>query len=94
MAQVKTDERAVEFAQCALGIFLLATVTSDDRAPESPAQPATVTNLDVARRAYDLYLARACENGHDADDWAQAERELRSDRTIDDRLQVERDRHA
>jgi hypothetical protein len=94
MAQVKTDESVVELAQYALGIFLLATVTSDDRAPESLAQPATVTHRDVARRAYDLYLARGCEHGHDANDWARAERELRSDRTIDDRLQVERDRHA
>lgn len=32
----------------------------------------------VARRAYDLYLARGCEPGHDIDDWLQAEREVRS----------------
>jgi hypothetical protein len=48
-----------------------------DPAPKSSAQPATVSNSDVARRAYDLYLARGREDGHDVDDWLQAERELR-----------------
>jgi len=37
---------------------------------------ATVTDSDVARRAYDLYLARGGEHGHDVDDWMEAEREL------------------
>lgn len=36
-----------------------------------------VTEHDIARRAYDLYLARDREHGHDVDDWFQAERELR-----------------
>ena len=39
--------------------------------------PAQVTHREVARRAYDLFLARGCEHGHDLDDWLQAERELR-----------------
>jgi hypothetical protein len=51
--------------------------TSADRAPKPPA---TIANNDVARRAYDLYLARGCEHGHDAEDWLQAERELHYDR--------------
>ena len=63
MAKAKADQRAA---------------TADDRAPKSPAQPAAVTNGDVARRAYDLYLGRGCEHGHDVEDWLQAERELRS----------------
>ena len=29
------------------------------------------------RRAYELYLAREREHGHDGEDWFQAERELR-----------------
>ena len=37
----------------------------------------TITDSDVARRAYELYLARGCEDGHDVDDWLQAERERR-----------------
>ena len=48
-----------------------------DRGPTSPTRP--VTDSDVARRAYDLYLARGCEHGHDVDDWLQAERELHID---------------
>jgi hypothetical protein len=50
--------------------------TAADRAPKSLAEPATVTNSDIARRAYDLYLARDCKDGHDVEDWLQAEREL------------------
>ena len=37
-----------------------------------------VTAMDVARRAYALFLARGCEHGHDVNDWLQAERELRA----------------
>lgn len=64
MAKAKTDERAA---------------TAADRAARPPVRPATVTNSDVARRAYDHYLGRGCEHGHDVDDWLQAERELQSD---------------
>lgn len=38
---------------------------------------ANVTEHDIARRAYNLYLGRGCEDGHDVEDWVQAERELR-----------------
>ena len=62
MAKTKTNER---------------TATAADRPPKSLAQRPSGTNTDVARRAYDLYLARGCEHGHDVDDWVQAERELR-----------------
>jgi hypothetical protein len=41
-------------------------------------QPATVTTDDIACRAYDLYVARGREDGHDIEDWMQAERELRT----------------
>jgi hypothetical protein len=61
MAKTKADE---------------GTATAADRAPKSLARQASVTNNDVARRAYDLYLARGREHGHDVDDWMQAEREL------------------
>ena len=63
MPKAKTDGRAA---------------TAADRAPKSLAQPATVSNSDVARLAYDLYLAHGREHGHDVDDWLQAERELRA----------------
>jgi len=51
-------------------------------AAESAAQasvpPASIAMADVARRAYDLYLERGREPGHDLDDWLRAERELRT----------------
>ena len=53
-----------------------ATVTAADRAPTSLVLSASVTDSDVGRRAYDLYLARGGEHGHDVDDWMEAEREL------------------
>jgi hypothetical protein len=61
MAKGKTDERAARAA---------------DRAPKSLPRQATVTDRDIARRAYDLYLARGCEHGQDVDDWLHAQREL------------------
>ena len=53
--------------------------TAPDRAPRK-AQRATVVNSgDIATRAYDLYLARGRTDGHDLEDWLQAERELGAD---------------
>lgn len=47
---------------------------------ESPIAVAImsgVTDGDIARRAFDLYCDRGCEDGHDVDDWLIADRELR-----------------
>jgi hypothetical protein len=41
---------------------------------------ANVTDGDIACRAYELYLGRGRDHGHDEEDWLEAERELR--RTI------------
>jgi hypothetical protein len=30
----------------------------------------------IAERAYQLWLERGCENGHDVEDWLRAEEEL------------------
>lgn len=35
------------------------------------------THDEIARRAYELYLARGSRPGHQDEDWLQAERELR-----------------
>ena len=46
--------------------------------PQS-AGDTTAATLDrdrVAQRAYELYLARGCQEGQDLDDWLCAEREL------------------
>jgi two-component system cell cycle response regulator DivK len=41
------------------------------------ALPATITAFDITRHAYDFYLTRGCEHGHDVDDWLRAERDMR-----------------
>jgi len=49
---------------------------------EAPAQAgASVPHEHVAERAYHKFLARGGEHGRDADDWTEAERELRSERS-------------
>jgi hypothetical protein len=54
-----------------------ALTTAADRSPKALTDAtANVTQHDIARRAYDLYLARHHEHGHDLGDWLQAEREL------------------
>ena len=35
------------------------------------------TQQEIAARAYELYLQRGRQSGHDVDDWLQAEYELR-----------------
>jgi hypothetical protein len=47
---------------------------------ESPTTVAITSGMpdgDIARRAFELYCDRGCEDGHDVDDWLNAERELR-----------------
>jgi hypothetical protein len=41
-----------------------------------PDRLAQAANGEIARRAFDLYLARGGEHGRDVQDWLQAEREL------------------
>jgi hypothetical protein len=54
--------------------------TAGDRSARAPGSGATtVTEHDVARRAYALYVGRGGDHGHDLDDWLRAERELRND---------------
>ena len=45
--------------------------------PPAAAIAAEVTESDIARRAFELYCDRGREDGHDLDDWLNAERELR-----------------
>jgi DUF2934 family protein len=50
------------------------TTTATDRRPRTPP----LIHADIARRAYDLYLARGTEHGHDLSDWLEAEQEVRN----------------
>ena len=50
--------------------------------PDIENQPSrTITHEEIAKRAYALYEARGRENGHDLDDWLEAERELIEERS-------------
>jgi hypothetical protein len=42
------------------------------------AKSSAPTVEATAKRAYELYLARGGEHGHDAEDWLRAEAELSS----------------
>lgn len=47
--------------------------------PAVPAAPAlTVTEAEIARRAFEVFCARGGQHGRALDDWLQAERELLS----------------
>ena len=56
-----------------------AAAAANGATTSGPNGSAPVTDADIARRAYDLYLARGGEPGHDVEDWLQAERDLRGD---------------
>lgn len=51
-----------------------------DVAPRTASEPqrAAVTDDEIARRAYDLFLSRGGAHGYDVEDWLQAERELKA----------------
>jgi hypothetical protein len=63
MARAKTDPRAEHTEETA-------------STPLAQQESSPIAENDIARRAYDRYLARGCEPGHDLDDWLDAEREL------------------
>ena len=44
--------------------------------PSEDRETSLVTQDAIAQRAYALYMARGCEDGHDVEDWFNAEREL------------------
>jgi hypothetical protein len=49
-------------------------------AMDSPSTQAIIsgaTEDDIARRAFELYCERGRTDGHDVDDWLNAERELK-----------------
>jgi Protein of unknown function (DUF2934) len=56
--------------------------TSSQHPPDSQTRNAATnrngpTYEQIARRAYEIFLARGGSHGHHEDDWFQAERELK-----------------
>jgi hypothetical protein len=45
--------------------------------PEPDPKPNAVTEEDVRRRAYEIYLERGAAPGNELDDWLKAELELK-----------------
>lgn len=56
-----------------------ATVVPIDLESQSPRgfQVHTITDSDIARRAFEIYCEHGFQHGRDVEDWLQAERELR-----------------
>jgi hypothetical protein len=45
---------------------------------ESTTITGSISQADIARRAFELYCGRGGQHGSDVEDWLQAERELSS----------------
>jgi hypothetical protein len=54
-------------------------VVTMPRPASTTAEPNPSTNptdSEIARRAFEFYCARGCQDGYDVEDWLRAEREL------------------
>ena len=51
------------------------SVTAKATSPKSASKSAP-TFEDIAKRSYEIYLARGAEPGHEVEDWLTAEAEL------------------
>ena len=49
---------------------------SKSRVIRMPATIAALRDEEIARRAYEIFLTRGGEHGHDVEDWLEAEREI------------------
>ena len=43
---------------------------------ETPLVNSSISDEEIAKRAFELYEARGCQNGHDVEDRLRAEQEL------------------
>ena len=57
-------------------------VIPEDQPSVAPENHRGISQDDVAQRAYELFLARGRVDGHDVEDWLEAERQLAADRRI------------
>jgi len=62
------------------GKDVFVIVSEEDRqrpsAPKPEDQYKGPLHESIAKRAFELYLARGASHGHDVEDWLEAEREL------------------
>jgi Protein of unknown function (DUF2934) len=60
---------------------LMSDVLQGGMMPKQTARKREPTDVEIARRAFELYLARGGDHGHDVADWFEAERQLRERRS-------------
>ena len=53
------------------------TRTTAPRRAVKPVKPELIDETRIAARAYERFLQRGGQHGHDVEDWLAAERELR-----------------
>lgn len=70
MPKPARPRRDNSLATPSVGPSIRLTMTSD------------LSDRDVARRAFELYCDRGCQDGRDVDHWLTAERELRDSRSF------------
>jgi Protein of unknown function (DUF2934) len=84
MPEQETTERGVTMAEQRhrkSGVQSPSTADDSSRGPSTIIAAGRSDRVDdntIARRAYELYEQRGGGDGHDWDDWLQAEREFRS----------------
>jgi hypothetical protein len=54
--------------------------TAGGRGGKAPVKPPAPSQEEIARRAYEIFLRRGGEPGHEAEDWQEAEKELQEAR--------------
>ena len=54
----------------------IVDVVIDTPVLENPLESDTIERDRIAERAYELYVSRGREGGHELEDWLAAEREL------------------
>ena len=54
-------------------------VSPEDQASVATENHRAISKDDVARRAYQLFLARGRVDGHDVEDWLEAERQIEAE---------------
>ena len=59
------------------GVSLIISAVATARRANGRSDAIAPSRDDVARRAFELYCGRGCQDGYDVQDWLQAERELR-----------------
>jgi hypothetical protein len=78
IAETPRNSRRSRPAEAEPAVERAAYTTSESEGTSAESGP---DREEIARRAYELYLRRGSRNGHDFEDWLEAERQLRGSGT-------------